>query len=249
MAKQSSFIKIEGTLEGLTFFKSQDGFLVRNKGGVAKGRIENDPAYVRTRENNSEFGHVATVGKRIRMAASSMISNAKDSRLTSKLHKVLSEIKNLDSTSVRGKRQVSLGMATAEGKLLLTGFNLNSRAVLSSILRQAYELTPADGEITIADFVPQQMLLSPSNSTHVSLSTAFTRVDLDTGEYETSFSNVVNLPLNMTAGTVVLTPASVPSLVGTSLHFLLIEFFQETNGVQYPLNSGAFNPLSLVGVF
>ena len=51
MAKQQSFLKVAGTLDGLTFYKSVDGHLVRTKGGVSKGRIMNDPAYIRTREN------------------------------------------------------------------------------------------------------------------------------------------------------------------------------------------------------
>ena len=49
MAKQKSFLKVAGTLDGLTFYKSVDGHLVRTKGGVSKGRIMNDPAYIRTR--------------------------------------------------------------------------------------------------------------------------------------------------------------------------------------------------------
>ena len=39
MGKLSSFIKLEGTLDGLTFYKSQNGYLVRTKGGVTKRSI------------------------------------------------------------------------------------------------------------------------------------------------------------------------------------------------------------------
>lgn len=49
MARQSSLIKISGTLEDLTFFKSADGHMVRMKGGVSGDRIKNDPAFARTR--------------------------------------------------------------------------------------------------------------------------------------------------------------------------------------------------------
>jgi hypothetical protein len=56
MAKTSGIIKIEGTVEDLTFYKKDGRNFVRRKGGVSKERIENDPNYVRTRENNSEFG-------------------------------------------------------------------------------------------------------------------------------------------------------------------------------------------------
>jgi hypothetical protein len=52
MAKSKGLLKIEGTLDGMTFYKSQDGYLVRTKGGVFAKRIANDAAFARTRENN-----------------------------------------------------------------------------------------------------------------------------------------------------------------------------------------------------
>ena len=51
MAKLSGILKIEGTLENLTFYKTQDGHLVKTKGGVSADRIANDPTFQRTREN------------------------------------------------------------------------------------------------------------------------------------------------------------------------------------------------------
>ena len=55
MARQSSIIKLKGTIGGVTFYKSKDGYLAREKGGVDASRIKNDPAFQRTRENGSEF--------------------------------------------------------------------------------------------------------------------------------------------------------------------------------------------------
>ena len=66
MARQSSLIKINGTLEDLTFFKSADGHMVRMKGGVSGDRIKNDPAFARTRETMQEFGEMGRTGKLIR---------------------------------------------------------------------------------------------------------------------------------------------------------------------------------------
>lgn len=55
MAKLKGILKIEGTLDELTFYKTQDGHLVKTKGGVSADRIANDPNFQRTRENGSEF--------------------------------------------------------------------------------------------------------------------------------------------------------------------------------------------------
>jgi hypothetical protein len=59
MARQASFLKMKGTLGGLTFYKSRDGHLIREKGGIERQRILNDPQFIRTRENMAEFGRAA----------------------------------------------------------------------------------------------------------------------------------------------------------------------------------------------
>ena len=64
MAKQKGIIKLTGKIGDLSFYKSKDGYLAREKGGVDGERIKNDPAFARTRENGSEFGLAATAGDR-----------------------------------------------------------------------------------------------------------------------------------------------------------------------------------------
>ena len=66
MARQTGLIKIKGTLDNVNFYKTQDGDLARMKTQVDADRIKNDPAYIRTRENNAEFGNSASAGKLLR---------------------------------------------------------------------------------------------------------------------------------------------------------------------------------------
>lgn len=66
MAKLKGIIKIEGTLQDMTFYKTQDGHLVKTKSGVSGSRIATDPAFARTRENGAEFGSAAKAGKLLR---------------------------------------------------------------------------------------------------------------------------------------------------------------------------------------
>ena len=56
MAKQKGIIKLDGTSGDIAFYKSQDGYLARENGGVSADRIANDPNFQRTRENSEEFG-------------------------------------------------------------------------------------------------------------------------------------------------------------------------------------------------
>ena len=44
MARQSSFLKLEGTIGDITFYKGRTGFKARQKGGVSKDRILKIPS-------------------------------------------------------------------------------------------------------------------------------------------------------------------------------------------------------------
>ena len=248
MAKLKSIIKIEGTLGDLTFYKGKEGYLVRTKGGVSANRIKNDPAFARTRENGSEFGHCATSGKQLRHAIVGLMSDAKDNTVTSRLTQVMSQVKNTDLTSLRGQRQVSVGLATTEGRTALKGFDFNRNAKLTSVLRTDFTLDPVIGEVTLVDFVPERDLEIPGGATHVSFYAGFLNLDFSTGAKELQTSPVANLPINMTASSVNLAPVAVPSGSGNQLYFLKVAFFQEVNSVQYALNNGAFNALQLIEV-
>lgn len=248
MAKSKSLLNIEGTLGELTFYKDEDGYKVRTKGGVSKKRIEKDPAFVRTRENMNEFAQNATSGKQLRLAAVDLMADAKDKRVTSRLTKVMSQVKNQDTTSLRGQRKVSIGLSTPAGRAALKGFEFNGRSTLSSVLLSDYNLDLVTGEVSITDFIPAQRLNPPQGATHVSLSTGFLNLDFETGDKALELSNEVNLSINLTATTVTLIPAAAPAGTGNQLYFLKIAFFQEMNAVQYPLNNGAFNALQLIDV-
>lgn len=248
MAKLNGILKIEGTLENLTFYKSADGHMVRTKGGVSKNRIMNDPAFARTRENGVEFGASASAGKLLRSAVGTMVFKAKDAKLSSRLMKVMSDIKNEDTVSERGLRNVAEGITTDAGKQYLRGFDFNINAALKSVLYSPFTVATATGEVTIAQLIPAQQLRYPSGATHFSVQSAFVNLDFGSGEHAISFSDVVNLPIDLTDSEVVLTPSAVPAGTGTQVYLLLIEFFQEVNGIQYPLKNGAFNVLNVLEV-
>lgn len=248
MAKNKSILKFEGTLDGMTFYKSSDGHLVRTKGGVSKSRIMNDPAYVRTRENMNEFSNVARTGKLLRNSLGSLLRRGKDPRTSSRLMGLLSKIKNLDASSVRGLRVVSQGIGSTEGKTLLQGFDFNKRAPLSQILQTPFDLDTATGILEITDFIPLEHIQMPDGATHVSLTNGVMNFDFETGIYDLQLSPVSNILLDMTSSTITLTPDAMSAGTGNTLHLLLVEFFQEVNGAQYSLRNGAFNVLHLLAV-
>ena len=246
MAKLKSLIKMEGTMEDLTFYKGTDGYYVRTKGGVSRNRIMNDPAFARTRENGTEFASIAGSGKLLRSALGPMLFKAKDSKLTSRLVKVMGQIKNLDGVSARGARNVAVGLTNTTAVTLLEGFDFNARATIGSVLNVIPVVDVLTGAISLSGFDPLEQLRSADGATHFSLQAGFLKLDFATGTYELTQSTEVVYPLSAGVIAPVLTPTAVPTITGTRFHLILIEFFQQVNGVQYMLNNGAFNVLNLV---
>jgi hypothetical protein len=248
MAKANGLLKIEGTVEDLTFYKKDGKNFVRRKGGVSRERILNDPSFIRTRENGAEFSHSASSGKLLRLALGTMVFKAKDSKLTSRLLQTMSKIKNLDTTSLRGQRKVGVGIATAQGKQTLKGFDFNGNAPLKSVLFAPFDLDSTTGVVSFVDFVPAEQLQFPQGATYFSLQSAVLHLDFETEDSEIAYSPVVNLPIDLTSNASVLTPSSVPTGSGVQVFLLMVSFYQEINGVQYSLKNESFNVLHIIEV-
>src|SRR5258705_6186721 len=129
MAKQRGIIKLEGTIGGITFYKSQDGYLAKEKSGVPADRIANDPAFQRTRENGAEFGRAGKAGKVLRTALRALLQNTADSRMVSRLTTELIKVIQEDATNPRGERNVIDGEAE-----FLQGFEFNKNGKLGTTL-------------------------------------------------------------------------------------------------------------------
>lgn len=246
MAKLKGILKIEGTLDELTFYKTQDGHLVKTKGGVSADRIANDPNFQRTRENGSEFGSSATAGKVLRNAVRNLMMNAADNRVTSRLTQIMTQIKNYDVASPRGERTVADGITDPAALALLKDFDFNDKALLSGVMFAPFTVVPLTGVINIPAFVPINDISYPSGATHISMKGAFANVDFTNEISAIEYSPVTNLPIDGTNTPVTLTPAGVPAGTGTKFYLLLIEFFQEVNGIQYSLKNGSYNVLNIV---
>ena len=248
MARQNGLFKIKGTLDNVTFYKSVDGDLARMKTSVDKDRIANDPAFQRTRENGAEFGSSAKAGKLTRDGLRPIALNATDNRVVSRMTKLMTEIKNLDTTSVRWARNVGVAMASANAKSLLKGFEFNSSALLSSTLFKPYSIVTTTWVITITGVIPINDVVFPSGATHVSFTGAYANMNYATNVVDFKLTNVQNVAINGTASTITLTPTAVPAGTGAKVFLLKMEFFQLINGVQYSLKNGSFNALKIIEV-
>jgi len=139
-------------------------------------------------------------------------------------------------------------LATSGGKASLKGLDFNNRALLSSVLFAPFTLDNATGEITIPNLTPAKDVASPNGATHVSFSSAFLKLDFDTTDSSIEYSPTINIPITSVPASQTLTPAGVPTGTGNDIYVLLVEFFQDINGIQYPLKNGAYNVLNIVEV-
>ena len=210
--------------------------------------MKTDPAFQRTRENGMEFGHNAKMGQLVRNSAVSLLRLAKDYRVSSRLSQTMSVVKNLDLVSARGARKVANGLQSVEGKKALKGFDFNQRSSFKSVFKGVVALDTATGVVTLSDFNPDLHLALPEGATHASLSSAVSLIDFEEVIYSTSLSNKENFPVTDGTLSITLTPSTFPTGTGHYFYFFLIEFFQEINGVQYPLKNNAYNVLTLLEV-
>jgi len=127
MATYESLIKINGAVGDLVFYTLNGKNVVRKKSGFNKTAFKKSPAYEKVRQNSSEFGHCSKVGKIIRQVLDQYIKQADEPLLYQKFAKLMTEIKDFDEISERGKRTVENGIITEKGKLLLRKFQFGNK--------------------------------------------------------------------------------------------------------------------------
>ena len=248
MARQKGIIKLKGTIGDITFYKTQDGHLAREKGGIDASRIASDPAFQRTRENGSEFGRAGKAGKILRTALRPLLINSADGRMVSRLTQAMVKVIQADTVSERGLRNVIDGEAE-----LLFGFEFNIRGKLGTTLFAPFVATidRVAGEITVdlASFIPANMIAAPSGTTHYKIISGGAEIDFEAETFVVATSETAIVPWDASPTAVIsqtneVTPASTKPIFLA----LGVEFYQQINGQMYPLKNGAFNPLSIAKV-
>lgn len=249
MAEQKGLFRVRGTLGGVNFYSSKDGDLAREKGGVSKDKIRNDPAFARTRENGMEFGTAGSTGKMLRDLLRPYMMNASDGRVASRLTKTMMQLLKLDTTSDRGKRHPYLGLATDAGKALLQGFNFNIDSKLGSILFKKYTIDDQAGSISFGALSTMNDIVSPEGATHVKIGYILVDIDLATGKGDVDDSTTEYLEIKVQAPANNFTLVSPkPSGEGLKLSLLKVEFGQLLNGKYYSLKNDSFNALEVIAV-
>jgi hypothetical protein len=246
MARQNGIIKLKGTIGDISFYKTTDGHLAREKGGVDASRIKNDPAFQRTRENGSEFGRAGKGGKVIRNAIRLLLQNAKDKRVVSRLTTDLLKVVKTDTTNERGLRTIEAGNFA-----LLKGFEFNVNGKLGATLfadyRASFDRVTGEATVNIPPFTPTIRIAAPAGTTHfkVVMGLASLNFSEESFKFDNQQTAIVPYDANDTAE-IDLTAAIAANSTEPVVMVLGVEFYQQVNGQMYPLKNGSYNALSVI---
>lgn len=238
MAKQTSIITLKGRVGRLSFYKTKDGYLAREKGGVEKSRIMNDPRFARTRENMQEFTDNAISSKLVKDALRPVISKVSDPRLGLRLNQQMMKVLKSDELSVRGERKVKNGNWD-----LLGGMELNIRASLSrTLLFDIRTLdSPASWEVQIPALLPSDEIAYPTGAEGFRIIATGVGLDFDAGTRSTVTATTPILPVSAPTEATVLS-IEKSQLSGTHFLFVLsVEFYLTVNSTDYHMNNGDHN--------
>lgn len=266
MAKQKGFIKLKGSLGGLTFYDKNGENIVRTTGGVDKERIEKDPAFKRTRENMAEFGGSAKIGKALRMGFANIIKTMGDNTIVGRITGIMKKINSLGA-GLRGRRSFEI-LPHAE---IIEGFEFNKTESLGAIFYAPSQAPALDANRSIAtwtvpDFNTDSFINAPEGATHCKLVLATTVLSdyayvassksfepVNPNENETNgiaFSNAIALG-GMVGSDTILTvdlgfSNALPATVGV-ISAIGIIFYQEINAQLYELATSNTMRIEVVG--
>lgn len=244
MAQQTGILGIQGTVGGLVFAK--DGS-IRQKPASNKAKYLTAASMARTRENTAEFGQAAKYSKAVRDSLRVAIASASDSRVASRLTKLMREVIGLDDTNDRGQR-----IFDTSNSAPLLGFNFNAGAGIGQTMYFPFEVTGNGTDVTmsIASLNPASDIAAPQGTTHFEVVFAVSAVDMEA----LTFTNaVVAAPLGILAvnsgalvnQTLVAAFPTAPAAADLVVGVVGINFYQQVNGKFYPLNNNSTNPLAI----
>lgn len=248
MARQKGLIKLKGTMGDITFYRTKDGYMAREKGGITAERLQNDPRYQRTRENMAEFGRAGKAGKVLRASIQNILRNSADRRMVSRLTKEMVKVIQMDAVNPRGQRNVIDGEAE-----LLLGFDFNIHGKLEHSISAPFTATidrvTGDAVVEVEPFIPKEDLGAPAGSTHYKVVTAAMDINFENGTFVSEKNATPVQPIDTVMTTALQLNNNLPENSVNPLFLVFgINFYQEVNGTFYELKNGVYNALKIVNV-
>ncbi len=181
MARVISPIKLSGSIDGITFTNSPFGNFAsqkKEKDPKASKKVRENPNYDNFRKQHIEFASVVLKARNFRMLANRFNIYAKEGSSAGRVNQLLFSILSEDPKE-KGSRTVEGGLATADAKAFILGFESNFFRPLSKVLKKKLKWDYKKQEFCLDRFIAGEHLDWPLGATHVHLA-------IVTENYETS---------------------------------------------------------------
>lgn len=258
MAKQTGLVRYSGTMGGVRHFKIKGliGDYAGLIGGPSAEQVATDAAFIRTRENNMEFGGCAKAAKAVRVGLSALMKQMSDPQFTGRLTAIMKQINLQDTANARGERAVAI----SANQTYLEGLDYNRNINFGSVFNAPFTLTNTvardSATFTIPSFLPANLINAPAGATHFRLLNAINVVsdykfNGTTGDYQPTdavtneisaiqYSAYLDLS-SATALTTITTTLPGSPTVGSDVSVMNnigIEFYQAVGSNYYLFASG-----------
>lgn len=266
MARNKSFIKLEGTIDGMTFYMKDGENLVKSETTLSKNKIMTDSAFKRTRENMREFGGASRVGKAFREAFSGITKTMADTYMGARLNRSMKRI-NRNGSGIRGERDFDVVNYGEQ----LKGFEFTDKTPFDSQFTASsapptVNVSRDEATWIVPDFSIDAHITIPEGATHFRLVLAAGYVsnyyynatlesympndEMVNGRGGVSYS--ADIPLSGMVGsdtTLVVDLSALGAIPATSAFFVAtgIIFYQQVNGGMYELAQGNAMKVATIG--
>ncbi len=163
---KNDFLKLSGTMGGLSFSQDEYGTIVKQKANVSKDRIKNSPKSIRTRESNMEMGGASRAAKDLRLAFIVKKNGIGDRYFSGRLTGLMRRVVAL-GTGLSGQRKLDI---RKNGGLLEEFEFINARPLVYSIggIKEKPTLNPERNEVywTSPILNRKEQITSPEEATH-----------------------------------------------------------------------------------
>lgn len=255
-SQENNIIKIKGNIGGLSFYQLNGKSIVRKSYGPSKETIQNNPAYKKLKNNNSEFAGATFMSKTIRLGLAEQSKQFQDTYMASRLTGACRTIiKNGDGET--GKRKGNL----LKMPKLLIGFPLIKNQPFTNRCSSKYKIqTPTNNRNQVTLSIPKinktHFNQIPAGATHFKISLSIAIVsnyifNTNTSKYQPvvkenngygACKSTILLPLNQTNSDISISLPTTNSSPITSQQaitvWLAISFFNKSNQRSNQIISG-----------
>lgn len=248
MAKVIAPFLIKGTIEDINFVVTANGenyARMRGNTGVTKEEFKNNPIFDRIRNQGYEFGQCAKKAAIFRQLALRFNTLAKDGSVAGRCNKMLFEILQEDAIHLQGKRTLTEGLKTSDGKEALLNFESNKLRPLNKVLKIKEQYNAKNRTVTLTDFIAKKHLDWPADATQVCIATATANWDCENNTFSTTYSTERMLDIENKKQTIIMT-TDLPEGNHLQLTFLFIGFLKTVRRKQTFLHR-KYNTTTVIG--